>query len=284
MDVRGQKPRIAQRLSRWHVLSAAAVAGVGCVAVWDAIADVWSISARHEAMRRLLMIPLIALWLVWVRRRRLRHMTAIGLWVGPAMVLAGWLLYWIGDSTLWQCVWHFGAILVVVGCAISVLGRAVLVGLSPAFLVLLFLIPLPARVHEQMTNPLESLTHASLDALGANAYRAPRADGSMRDSEGLRMVAAIVLAAYAFVFSTPFRPYMRILILGLSPIIAVLCNVVLWLIVSPTESPRAGQTAMLLLHVTDGAMLLLSLLVLAGLTYLLRFVSLPVRRYTLAHD
>jgi len=284
MDVTHHKTRSSQRLTRWHLFSCAAVAGIGCVAVADALRDIWERSLRDEGLATLLLIPLVALWLVWVRRRRLRRFTATGLWAGPALLIAGWVLYVAGHRASWLSAWHLGAILVVAGCAVCVLGREALMGLLPAFAAMLFVIPLPERLEQLLTMPLESSTQAILNVVGSDTYRSLAAEDRARDSEGVRMTAAIVLVAYAFVFGAPFRPYVRTLVLLSSPMVAVVCNVVLWLIVSQADAPTSEYTAGELFRATDWAMLPLSLLLLLGLTYLLRMTSLPLRRFRLAHD
>jgi len=132
--------------------------------------------------------------------------------------------------------------------------------------------------------PLEASTQAILNVVGSDAHRSLNPEDRARDSEGVRMTAAIVLVAYAFVFGAPFRPYVRTLVLLSSPIVAVICNVVLWLVVSHAGAPASEYTARELFRAADWAMLPLSLLLLLGLTYLLRMTSLPLRRFRLVHD
>ena len=43
---------------------------------------------------------------------------------------------------------------------------------------------------------------------------------------GMRMVFALVLVAYAFVFSSPLKMTTRLVLLVLSPLAALICNVV----------------------------------------------------------
>ena len=42
---------------------------------------------------------------------------------------------------------------------------------------------------------------------------------------GMRMVFTLFLACYLFAFVTPLRTWVRVLIIALSPVVAVLCNI-----------------------------------------------------------
>ena len=76
------------------------------------------------------------------------------------MVLAGWFFYSFGDLRLIQVFWHGGAVLVVVGCLLTVAGREVFIELLPAFAALAFIVPVPGRLRQRIAIPLETATAA----------------------------------------------------------------------------------------------------------------------------
>jgi len=106
------------------------------------------------------------------------------------------------------------------------------------------------------------------------------------------MVFALVLVSYAFAFGTPLRWYVRAIILGLSPISALICNVIrmiptVWLYgLSDREwFGVAGSSVAEVFHDVAGwVMLVLAFLLLMGAIKMLRWAMVPVTPYTLAYD
>jgi exosortase len=158
---------------------------------------------------------------------------------------------------------------------------------------LLFLIPVPGAIRQALAQPLQlfaaSFTGEVLGLLGLDIVREgavlvirgnPIAVGEACD--GMRMVFALALVVFAFVFSVPLRFETRILLLVLSPFIALLCNV---LRLIPTaiaygfvDADRAQQ-----IHDWAGwAMLPAALVMLVGVVKLLQWLELPVYRWRLA--
>jgi exosortase len=234
-------------------------------------------------------------WLAWVRRRRLRDCRPVGSYVGPMLVLAGWLLYSLGDTHLVQTFWHGGAILLAVGCLTTVAGRDVLVKFLPAFLALGFLVPVPGMVRQQIAIPLQTVTaevtQRVFEILGVAVERSGNmlsingVDVQIAEAcNGLRMVFALVLVSFAFAFGNPLRPYARILVLAAAPLSAILCNVVrlvptVWLFGNQSRGFAEGFH-----DLSAWVMLLISFLILMGIIRLLRWALVPITRYTLAYD
>ena len=94
----------------WHVLGALVMGAFGVFATYDAWSDIYHIAARDEESSQIYVVPVVVLWLVWVRRRRLRQCRPHGQFVGPLIAALGWLLYWLGDANLIQSFWHGGAV------------------------------------------------------------------------------------------------------------------------------------------------------------------------------
>ena len=97
-----------------HALGAVAMAAAGAAVTADAWADILYIAGRDEESRHIYLVPIVAAWLLWVRRQRLRTCVPRGMLVGPAIAALGWLVYSYGDTHLIQTFWYFGAVMVVV--------------------------------------------------------------------------------------------------------------------------------------------------------------------------
>jgi exosortase len=278
-----------------HIAGGAALALLGVLATWQAWVDIVTFALRDEEASHILLVPLVVAWLAWVRRGRLRQAPPAWQWGGPAAVLLGWVAYNVGDTNLWQSVWHLGAILIVVGCALTVWGLPLLWKMLPAFAALLFLIPIPNRVRQQIAIPLQTasaqVTQHVFEFCGLDIDRSGNVlsvngtDVAIAEAcNGLRMTFALVLVSYAFAFGNPLRNYVRLTVVALSPLSAILCNVIrlvptVW--IYGRFSERVGDQ----FHAVSGwVMLFVAFLILMGVMRLLRWALFPVSRYTLAYD
>ena len=146
------------RLSAKHVILAALM---GTLAVWATLPawqDIFLIAKTDEENTQIFLVPLVALYLVYVRRMRLRHCRASFRMIGPLLVAAGWGIGCFGFYRGVQSLWHGGAVLVVLGCILSVLGKNVLFRFLPAVAVLVFLVPVPVRIRLAIAIPLQQWT------------------------------------------------------------------------------------------------------------------------------
>jgi len=277
-----------------ELIGVLALTAVSVAVAWDAWSDIYWLATRDEEQSHVLLVPVIAAWLVWIRRGRLRHCERGGRWVGPAVVALGWGLYSLGDLRLIQGLWHLGAIVMAVGCFLAFSGRRYLSRLLPAFLVLAFLVPVPGAIRERIAGPLQTATAEAtrrvMEVLGVDATRSGNAltvngkDVLIAEAcNGLRMVFALFLVSYAFAYSIPIRNPVRLLIVLMSPITAVFCNVIRLVptvLVYGFGSDVAGDR----IHSIGGwVMLPVAFLILLGVFRALRWALVPVYRYTLAY-
>lgn len=281
--------------SGWQIVAAVILALLGVLATFEAWRDILHIAVRDEESSHIFLVPLVVAWLVWVRRGRWRQCQPVGTLIGPLLVAIGWFLYSCGDLYPIQSFWHGGAVLIVAGCLLSLLGKDVLLHFLPAFVVLVFLVPVPGLVRQQIALPLQtataSVTHAILEVAGVEIWRSGnvlRINGTnvaiAEACNGLRMVFALALVSYAFAFGTPLRLYVRILVVAASPLSAILCNMIRLLPTVYLYGYRSGEVADWF-HASSGwIMLPVAFLLLMGVIRGLRWALVPVTRYTLAYD
>ena len=203
----------------------------------NAWVDLVTISLHDEESSHVWLVPLVFAWLFWVRRARLARCTPGGEWVGVAGVALGWFLWSYGYRFQFQSLWHGGAVLLAVGAALSVLGRDVLLRFLPAFAALIFLIPVPGRARLYLAEPMQRATAYATqnvaEVIGIPVERTGSlltingTDVAIAEAcNGMRMVFTLLMACYLFAFVTPLRPWVRVLILALSPVVAIVCNIV----------------------------------------------------------
>lgn len=295
------KSLISDRLTPLHLVLAGVLAVMGVLVCLEAWTEIFvDYAYRDEEYSHIFIVPFVAIWMVWVRRMRFRHCRAGGAIMGPIIVMLGWLMSWYGFNKQTTSFFHGGAVLVLIGCVISVLGKNVFFRFFPAILVLAFLIPVPGQLRQRIAIPLQTWTAQASQAIFEIAGVETELSGNMltingqpvtiaEACNGMRMVFPLILIGYAFSFGLPLRQNVRILILALSPIVAIACNVArtvptIWLAGNARRiSPENGQDLYRLFHDYGGwIMLPVAFLLLLALIRVLKWAMVPIQRYTLA--
>ncbi|MEM1026570.1 MAG: exosortase/archaeosortase family protein [Planctomycetota bacterium] len=261
-----------------------ALSGWACLRAW---ADIFVIAAGDEEASQVWLALPVAAWLVWGRWTAVQRTRPTYSFWGPAIIALGVLIHELGFRNYVQVAWHGGAVLMLIGAIFTVVGPKLVWRLWPALLVFAFLVPVPGAIRQELAMPLQTLTAASaefvFELLGVRVSRVGNTlqynGETMLVAEacnGMRMMFALVLVAYAFAFGTPLRPSVRVALIVLSPIAAVLCNVIR---VVPTVllTGHYPDTAGPMFHDLAGwAMLAVSFLLLMGFIRMLRWAEVPV--------
>jgi exosortase len=310
--------------SVWHAVAAPIMVMLGIALTWQVWVDILGIASNDEESSHIFLVPIIFIWLLWVRRERMRHCTPQGTFYGPVLIALGWMISTFGFHNAHQSLWHGGAVMVVVGCLVTIVGKEVPMRFLPAFALLVFLVPVPGTIRDLIAQPLQKwlaiITQQIMDIGGNVVERQGNKliinGESVEIAEacnGLRMVFALVLVSYAFAFSTPLRTYVRFLIVLASPIAALGCNIirmiptvllfgsngtsgfsafafpvlrVMYRVLAPLGlKPYPTQPEANFFHDLAGwVMLLVAFLFLMSIIRVLRWAMIPVTRYTLAYD
>ena len=200
---------------------------------------------------------------------------------------------WLGFNSGIQIVWHGGAGLALIGLVLTFTGLEPLRQFAPVFAVLVFALPVPGAVRQALALPLQSwataITQALLEAVGVTVTRF----GNVLDvggeqiavgeaCNGMRMVFALSLVVYAFAFGAPLKMTTRIVLLALSPIAAIICNVVRLVPTSLIYGYSSVGRAEWFHDVTGWVMLPIALVMLMALLRLFEWLDLPVVSFRLA--
>jgi len=286
--------RIARtdRWTAWHVTAATVMGALAVIATSDAWSDIFLMARKNEEYSHIFLVPFVAAAMIYVRRARARYCKPTGTALGFFIAGLGWGVHVFGFHHNYESLWHLGAVLVLVGCVLSVFGKHALFRFFPAFAVLIFLVPVPGMIRLKIAAPLQTWTaqisELLLNAVNLGVTRSGNqlliGDQAVNIAEacnGLRMVFALILVSYFFCFALPLINPVRFIILAVSPVAAIFCNV---LRILPTvwmysHSRHAGDV----FHNYSGWLMLpISFLILLGVIGALRWAMLPVMRYTLA--
>lgn len=255
--------------------------------IWDEIIRRARLDPENSHI--VLALP-VAVWLGWLRRARLRRVRPETSWVGLVMIAAGWGMIEAGYFYRYDIVQQLGALIAVVGAVTSVMGTELLMRLKPSLIALLFLFPVPGRIRTQIALPLQeisaSITEGILQIFGVAIERSGNlltlngTDVAVAEAcNGMRMVSALALITFAFVFSVPMRPSVRVALLIASPLIALLVNVVRLVPTTLMYGYASTDLADTFHDASGWIMLVIGLGVLWLILALLRWVEIPIDPY-----
>lgn len=283
------------RLTKWHVAAAAVMGALGVAATWEAWQDIYTLASKDEEYSHIFLVPVVALAMIYVRRMRMRHCKPSGAIFGVLLVALGWATFSFGYYRAHQALWHLGAVIVMLGCIIAVLGKNVVFRFFPAIAVLVFLVPVPGRIRQEIALPLQTWTartaqtgleicNVDTEISGNMLYINGQPVTVAEACNGMRMVFPLILVSYAFSFALPLRNRVRFLLLLASPLMGIVCNVArtlptIWLF------GRYGKDGFIPLKFHDYSgwgMTVVAFLLLLGIIKLLKWAMLPVTRYPLA--
>ncbi len=280
----------------WRFADGALLAGLcalAVVATWGVWRDIFTMATKDEESSQVLLAPAVAAWLMWVRRERARQVRPRWTLWGPATIAAGWAASVYGQQHGHMVLQHLGALSAVVGAGVTVLGVQFVVKFAPAIAALLFVVPVPGQIRQEIAIPLQQLTaaiaHWGMELFGVSVTRMGNVlningnDVAVAEAcNGMRMVAALGLVSFAFVFSFPMRGSVRALILLLSPVVAIVCNVIR-LVPTVLLYGFAEHDVASAFHDASGwAVLVVALGMLWMVLALLRWLEVPIEPYAAA--
>ncbi|MFP4145860.1 MAG: exosortase/archaeosortase family protein [Phycisphaeraceae bacterium] len=219
-----------------YVAGLAALVAAAVAVHLPAWVDMGRIAVTNEEASHVLLVPLVAGWLLYLRRGQFAEIAPRPSLIGPAVLAAGWLLSWIGFYHRVQAFWHGGAVLAAVGAVLTFTGWPVVRRFWMVLLVLAFLVPVPGGIRQEIAIPLQTLTAKAtaglLQLVGLEVVRSGNAlhfnDQAVAVAEacnGMRMVFVLVLVCYAVAFANPLRGWVRALLLVVSPLVAIAANI-----------------------------------------------------------
>jgi len=213
------------------------VLGVAFVwSFWPTLLVLWNRWQNDSDYSAGQLVPLVAAYAIWLDRAALRALPVGTCWWGLAVLIAAQVLRCAGLLLSYGSVEQYSVWLSLVGGGLFVFGYPVCRRLLWVWLFLLLMVPLPHRVHEMISLPLQEFaTRSAVFGLELAGYLVTREGNILRLSEqgsiavaeacsGLRMMTAFVVVGAALAFVTR-RPAWEKAVLVLSTVpIAIFAN------------------------------------------------------------
>ncbi|MEO5587727.1 MAG: exosortase A [Novosphingobium sp.] len=133
---------------------------------WAAMAGQWWNSSTYT---HILIVPAIIAWLVWTRAPQLAQLTPRAWWPGLAVFTAAALLWLLGQFAGFSLASQTGAVAMLVGAALTLLGPKVCSGLAFPLAYMAFLVPFGDELVPALQLVTAKLTIALTEASGVHA-------------------------------------------------------------------------------------------------------------------
>ncbi len=104
------------------------------------------------------LIPVITAFLIWQRKDLLQRTPFTGSWIGFAIVLAGIGLFFLGTLATLHIIAQYAFVMVLAGAALALLGWPAFKYIAVPLLFLIFMIPLPGFLYNNLSSQLQLIS------------------------------------------------------------------------------------------------------------------------------
>lgn len=146
------------KLSVWWWLALCAASGLLVLGYLGAIGALIHIWDSREEYSFGYLIPAIALFLIWQRKDLLERVEFESSWIGLMVVLAGLLLFVIGELSTLQLIVQYSLVVVLLGLALALMGWRAFKIVAIPITFLFFMIPLPQFLLQELSAKLQLLS------------------------------------------------------------------------------------------------------------------------------
>jgi exosortase len=205
-------------------------------AYWPTMVSLFKDWQRSDDYSAGQLVPLVALFFIWVERKRLKTCRPKPFWWGVALLVLAQAARAFGLLFMFESAERYSLVLTLAGLVLMVAGLQVFRNVLWILLFLFLMVPLPGRVHNMISGPLQRMaTSGSVFVLEALLGRVSQQGNVMmvhgeslgvaEACSGLRMLTAFVMVS-AFIAYMIKRSRLQKVTLLLSSIpVAVICNI-----------------------------------------------------------
>jgi len=140
----------------WFVLTATAI--LLLLLFWDSLAYMVAVWETKEEYSHGYLIPVISLFLIWQKRDALQRLSLQGSWLGLLIVLFGLGMFLLGELSTLYVVVQYSFLLTLFGIVIALLGWKGFKIIWAALVFLIFMVPLPNFILNNLSNQLQLIS------------------------------------------------------------------------------------------------------------------------------
>ncbi len=183
------------------------------------------------------LIPIVALYLVYERRKELSALSLAGHWTGLGLTLLGIVLLLLGNLATEYFTMRFSFIVVLGGLILFLLGKEVCKTILFPLIFLILMIPLPSILMDRITFPMQLFASKvaawSLGLIGipvlreGNIIQLPNSSLEVAEAcSGIRSLLSLLALSVIFAYFSQKTTWRRILLVLSTFPIAIFINVV----------------------------------------------------------
>ena len=265
-----------------------AMLAVTVLSYWSISANIFKEWQRSDDYSAGQLVPLIALFLVWRERKKLRRCMLRPCWWGIALLILAQAARFYGLLFMYQSGVRYSMVLTLTGLVLMVAGWQVFRSVSWILLFLFLMFPLPGRVHNLINGPLQRIaTTGSVFLLEAFGVRVSQEGNVVMLNEkipmavaeacsGLRMlIAFVIVAAFIAYMVNRSRRQKAVLLLSSIPV-AVMCNILRLCVTAVLFLLASAEVAQKFFHDFAGlAMMPAAVLLMFGELWLMDKLTMP---------
>jgi len=257
---------------------------------WGGIVDLWNIWRKSDEYSSGLLVPFLAVYVLWSRRDELRQTVVKPCLWGLAAVVFAFAMRFFGLFFTYGSAERFSVVLSIAAIVLFLFGRQFFKKSWPILLFLCLMLPWPNRVQAAVTLPLQHWATSSavfcLETLGYDVLQ----DGNIihignttvavaEACNGLRMVTAFFVISALVVLLIRRAWWEKLIVLASTLPIALLCNTIRLTITAMAFTVISGQRWEKIFHDFGGyAMMPLALgLVMAEFSLLSKLTTVPAQ-------
>lgn len=182
--------------------------------------------------------PFAALYLLWNDRKKLQRLTPRPAWAGLVLIALAHFARMFGLQYMYESAERYALVLSIIGIVLLVMGWRVFWQTKWILLFLFLMVPLPGRVHNAISGPLQGWATtgavASLELMGVKVAQAGHqlrlndsVDVAVAEAcSGLRMLTAFIMVAAVLAYIVPRPRWQKAVVVLSSVPIAILCNLI----------------------------------------------------------
>lgn len=255
-------------------------------AYWPTITDLYKEWQRNDDYSAGQLVPLVALFFVWHERKKLRnYILSPCWWCSIALLVLAQMGRTFGLLFMYESAERYSLVLSISALTLMVAGRQVFRRVFWILLFLFLMVPLPGRIHNLISGPLQKMATTGsvflLEAFGTQVTQEGNVvtlnnQTTMAVEEacsGLRMLTAFIIVA-AFIAYMVKRSRIQKAILFLSSIpVAVMCNILRLCITAVLFMLASTETAEKFFHDFAGIVMMpAAVLLMFGELWLMKII------------
>jgi len=243
---------------------------------WPGIVDLWNIWQRSDEYSSGLLVPFLAVYLLWSRRRRITGVEIKpSLW-GLPLFLAAQAVRFFGLFFMYSSAERLSIVLSIAALVLLLFGRDVFRKVSPIVLFLFLMLPWPNRVQAAVSLPLQRWATSSavfcLEVVGyevvreGNIIHIGQASVAVAEAcNGLRMITAFFVISGLVVLLVERVWWEKLIVFASSLPVALFCNTVRLAVTAIAFTVLEGEYWEKIFHDFGGyAMMPLALAIMVG--------------------